>query len=143
MNREEVPLRNCEICKFREDDHCKRKRTAIADIDQPRCVHYAQSLYHKFIKFYNEEWHDNDVYQTVDFTDIFGISRHLAQHYLFKVLTLNEHKVFRYKKHNKSYYIKRSCKYIIPEYPNPGSVVDALSQAEQLKKDGLKIRIDK
>ena len=44
---------------------------------------------------------------------------------------------------NKSYYIKRTCKYTIPEYPNPSSVHDALTQAEQLRKDGLKIRIDK
>jgi len=135
--------KNCEICKFREDDMCKRKRKAITEIVQPTCIHYAPSLYHKFIKFYNEEWVEDGVYQTTDFVDVFSISRHLARHYLYEILTLQEHKVFRYKKHNKSYYIKRSCKYVIPEYPNPNGVYDALTQAEQLKKDGLKIRIDK
>jgi len=139
----EVPLKNCEICKFRDETNCKRKHKDIALIEKPTCIHYAESLYHRFIKFYNEEWLEDGVYQTTDFVDVFGISRHLARHYLYEVLTLNEHKVFRIKKHNKSYYIKRSCNYIIPEYPNPKGIESALGQAEQLKKDGLKIRVDK
>ena len=139
----EVPARNCEICKFREDNFCKRKRKDISLIDQPTCIHYSESLYHRFIKFYNEEWIENGVYQTTDFVGIFGISRHLARHYLYEILTLNEHKVFRYKKHNKSYYIKRSCKYTVPGYVNSRDVVDAYSQAEQFRKDGLKILLTK
>ena len=95
------------------------------------------------IKFYNEEWVEDGVYQTTDFVEKFGISRHLAGHYLYKVMTLQEHLLFRYKKHNKSYYIKRTCKYMVPGYENPSCVVDALSQAEQFRKDGLKVRIDK
>lgn len=143
MTVKEVPERNCETCKFQEDDFCKRKRKPVSEIDQTHCIHYSASLYHQFIKFYNEKWEEEGVYQTTDFVDVFNISRHLARHYLYEILTLQEHKVFRIKKHNKSYYIKRTCKYTIPEYPNPSSVYDALTQAEQLRKDGLKIRIDK
>jgi hypothetical protein len=139
----EVPTCNCEICKFRVDEFCKRKRKNVAQIDQPNCIHYSESLYHRFTKFYNEEWVDRGVYQTTDFVGIFGISRHLARHYLYEIFTLNEHKLFRYKKHNKSYYIKQSLDYTLPDYPNSKTVVDAITQAEQFKKDGLKIRIDK
>ena len=139
----EAPVKNCEICKFREDDHCKRKRKAVDAITQDTCIHSTPSLYHQFIKFYNEQWVENGVYQTTDFVDVFNISRHLARHYLYEILTLQEHKVFRIKKHNKSYYIKQTCKYVHEEYPNDKTVTNALSQAEMFKKDGLKSRIDK
>lgn len=95
------------------------------------------------MKYFDEQWVEHGVYQTTDFVDVFGISRHLARHYLYEILTLQEHKVYRIKKHNKSYYIKQTCKYMMPDYPNDKAVIDAISQAEQFRKDGLKIRIDK
>lgn len=138
----EAPIKNCSICKFREENQCKRKRKLVANIDQERCVHYAPSLYHQFINYYENDWIDRGVYQTTDFVNIFGISRHLAGFYLHKVLTLQEHKTFRIKKHNKSYYIRRNLEYMVPDYPNDEDVFDAYSQAMKFKKDGLKILVD-
>ena len=137
------PERNCSICKFREEEQCKRKRKPVESITQTHCIHYAPSLYHQFMKYFDEQWVEHGGYQTPDFVDVFGISRHLARHYLYEILTLQEHKVYRIKKHNKSYYIKQTCKYMMPDYPNDKAVIDAISQAEQFRKDGLKIRIDK
>ena len=129
----ESPIKNCPICKFREDDTCKRKRKLIENIEQERCVHYAPSLYHQFMLYFENDWLDRGVYQTTDFVDVFNISRHLARHYLYEILTLQEHKVFRIKKHNKSYYIKRGCSFTLDTYENGEGVHDAYTQAEQFK----------
>jgi len=139
----QAPIKNCSICKFREETMCKRKRKDIANIEQPTCIHYAPSLYHQFIKYFEEEWIDRGVYQSTDFITRFDISRHLATHYLYKVMTLNEHLLFRIKKHNKSYYIKRGCEFVLKDYDNGESVVDAITQADQFRKDGVKIFIEK
>lgn len=139
----EVPLKNCLICKFREESTCKRKRKAVDSIEIERCIHYAPSLYHQFMLFFENDWDVRGVYQTTDFVDVFNISRHLARHYLYEILTLQERKLFRIKKHNKSYYINRECKYTMSEYPNGEAVQDAFTQAEQFRKDGCKILIDK
>lgn len=93
------------------------------------------------MKFYDEKWEVDGVYQTTDFVDVFNISRHLARHYLYEILTLQEHKVFRIKKHNKSYYIHRDCKYVVPS--ENVVAIDAYTQADQFKKDGVKILLDK
>lgn len=137
------PLKNCSICKFRDEDTCKRKRKLITNIEGDRCVHYVSSLYHQFMLFFENEWVDRGVYQTTDFVDVFNISRHLARHYLYEILTLQEHKVFRIKKHNKSYYIKNTCEFVLDSYDNDEHVTNAYTQAEKFKRDGVKILITK
>lgn len=123
---------------------CKRKRRKIDGIDQPTCIHYTVSLYHQFSNFIDNDWNMRGVYQSTDFIDMFNLTRHLATHYLYKVFTLNEHRLFRVKKHNKSYYIKRECPFTLEDYiNNEKGVVDAISQVEQFKRDGVKISIDK
>jgi hypothetical protein len=59
-----------------------------------------------FSNFIDNEWDDCMVYWTTDFVDLFGISRHLARHYLFDVFVRKERRLFRAKSYNKAYYFK-------------------------------------
>lgn len=99
---------DCLLCKHQQNDEfCKRKRKNISEITITDCHWYEESLYIKFRNFINNEWDDKEVYMTTDFIDRFGISRHLARHYLFDVFTRNEKLLFRVKQYNKAYYFKR------------------------------------
>jgi hypothetical protein len=58
--------------------------------------------------FYHNEWEWDWVLQTTDFIDKFGITRHLARHYLYEIMVRQEHWLFRVKVFNKAYYMKRT-----------------------------------
>ena len=74
----------------------------------PTCFWFKVSTRNKFLYHWFFEWDENYMYLTSDFTDIFGISRHLSRHYLLNILTYNEHKVFRIIISNTGYYMRRT-----------------------------------
>lgn len=74
----------------------------------PTCFWFKVSTRNKFLYHWFFEWDENFMYLTSDFTDVFGISRHLSRHYLLNILTYNEAKVFRIIISNTGYYMKRT-----------------------------------
>ena len=98
----------CSMCKhfLAETKRCKKRKLLEPEQLKP-CKYYDNYLYKMFVDFLNTEWLDDHYYMTTDFTDRFNISRHLARHYLYEILTLQEHRLFRVKKYNKAYYIER------------------------------------
>jgi len=107
------PSFHCNICKYVDVEHnrCKKRRKFL---DDPMieclntCQHYDSSLYRLFMEFFENDWKNNEVYFTTDFTDRYNITRHLARHYLFDILVRKEKVCFRVKRYNKSYYFKKT-----------------------------------
>lgn len=101
----------CVFCKYvdKDEGRCKKRRKLLSDVgDITTCIFFDNSIYQHFIEFYNNEWDENKGYYTTDFTDKFGISRHLARHYLFKIMVVREKLLFRIKEFNKATYFKRT-----------------------------------
>lgn len=58
----------------------------------------------KFLHYYENEWKDDEFYNTADFIKIFGTNRHLARHYL--MMLVNKGHLFRIKYGEKVWYGK-------------------------------------
>lgn len=67
-----------------------------------------EKMYDKFMEFVQNNWKENEVYTTSDFTKRFGITRHLARYYLFDKLTREDKLLFRTMLFNKSSFMKRT-----------------------------------
>lgn len=71
-----------------------------------------EKMYDKFVQFVDQQWKENEVYTTSDFTKRFGITRHLARYYLFDKLTREDKVLFRTMLFNKSSFMKRTSENI-------------------------------
>ena len=49
MTVKEVPERNCETCKFQEDDFCKRKRKPVSEVGDQHTPLSSESIFREHV----------------------------------------------------------------------------------------------
>lgn len=103
----------CGFCKnftysdeFPTQGECTRE--GLKPLTDSKCFWFSESTRNKFIYFWFNEWNDDLIYFTTDFTDKFAITRHLSRHYLLDVLTYEEAKCVRAMISNRGYYLRRT-----------------------------------